>query len=122
MRMNRRSVLVVVSLPVPVALAASPNGYPSSYGRLVSAAHDEGRVAVYSTTDLPVAGALIRDFEQLYPGIRVDYSELNSGELHQRFLTEHGREPDAPGAAGPAAATHQPFADLKARLKGKDPA
>ena len=40
---------------------------------------------------------------------------------HQRFLTEHGRAPDAPGAAEPPPATHQPFADLKARLKGKDP-
>jgi hypothetical protein len=40
---------------------------------------------------------------------------------HQRFLTEHGRDPESPGAAGPAPATHQPFADLKSLMKTKDP-
>lgn len=39
---------------------------------------------------------------------------------HQRFLTEHGRAPDAPGRSEVTPATHQPFADLKARLKTKD--
>ena len=40
---------------------------------------------------------------------------------HQRFLTEHGRDPESPGAAGPAPATHQPFANLSALIKKKDP-
>ena len=40
---------------------------------------------------------------------------------HQRFLTEQGRDPELPGAAVPAPATHQPFASLKALLKPKDP-
>jgi HNH endonuclease len=35
---------------------------------------------------------------------------------HQRFLTEHGRDPEA-RAATPA--TYQPFADLKDRLKNR---
>ena len=39
---------------------------------------------------------------------------------HQRFLTEQGRDPELPGAAGPAPATHQPFADLKSLIKTKD--
>jgi HNH endonuclease len=39
---------------------------------------------------------------------------------HQRFLTEHGRDPAVPGSNPPAAATHQPFADLKALLKKTD--
>ena len=38
---------------------------------------------------------------------------------HQRFLTEHGRDPEAPGAAQPPPAMHQPFAELKARLTAK---
>jgi len=40
---------------------------------------------------------------------------------HQRFLTEQGRDPELPGATGPAPATHQPFAALKALIKTKDP-
>ena len=39
---------------------------------------------------------------------------------HQRFLTEQGRDPELPGAAGPAPATHQPFADLKSLIKTKN--
>jgi hypothetical protein len=35
---------------------------------------------------------------------------------HQRFLTEHGRDPEERGSSP---ATYQPFADLKARLKNK---
>jgi 5-methylcytosine-specific restriction endonuclease McrA len=38
---------------------------------------------------------------------------------HQRFLTEHGRDPESPGADGPPPATHQPFANLKALIKPK---
>ena len=40
---------------------------------------------------------------------------------HQRVLTEQGRKPEVPGHSGGAPATHQPFADLKARLKTRGP-
>jgi len=39
---------------------------------------------------------------------------------HQRFLTEQGRAPGS-GEVDSNAATHQPFANLKALLKPKDP-
>src|SRR5450755_1323224 len=70
------------------AQAATPAGYPTAYGALVSAARDEGRVVVYSTTDLSAVAALIRDFEALYPGVKVEYNDLNSTELHNRYLAE----------------------------------
>jgi len=70
------------------ALAAAPDGYPSNYGAIVSAARDEGKVVVYSTTDLSAVAALIRDFELAYPGVKVEYNDLNSAELHHRFLAE----------------------------------
>ena len=38
---------------------------------------------------------------------------------HQRFLTEHGRDPES-GEAPAVPATHQPFADLKAKLRKRD--
>jgi iron(III) transport system substrate-binding protein len=75
------------SLPIASA-AALPDGYPATYGAVVSAARDEGKVVVYSTTDLSAVAALIRDFEQLYPGVKVDYNDLNSSELHNRYLSE----------------------------------
>jgi|SRR5450432_1086181 len=97
MRAERRSTLgrlaraVLVAFPAlwtRAATAAPPSGYPSSYGALVSAARDEAKVVVYSTTDLSAVAALIRDFETLYPGVKVDYNDLNSAELHNRYLAE----------------------------------
>ena len=81
---------------MPLARAATPEGYPSSYGAIVSAARDEGKVVVYSTTDLSAVASLIRDFESANPGIRVEYNDLNSTELYNRFRTETAaRRPSA---------------------------
>lgn len=78
------------------AMAAPPSGYPTTYASIVSAARDEGRVVVYSTTDLSAVAALIRDFEQTYPGVKVDYNDLNSADLHERYLAETAaRKPSA---------------------------
>jgi iron(III) transport system substrate-binding protein len=70
------------------AHAEVPPEYPGAYAAIASAARSEGRVVVYSTTDLSAVAALIRDFEQCYPGVKVDYNDLNSTDLHQRFLAE----------------------------------
>ncbi|HZT55709.1 MAG TPA: ABC transporter substrate-binding protein, partial [Burkholderiaceae bacterium] len=68
--------------------AKAPPGYPASYQAMVRAAEDEGRVIVYSTTDEAVARPLIADFRALYPRIEVQYEDLNSTELHYRFIAE----------------------------------
>ncbi len=65
-----------------------PAGYAPDYAALVRAAEDEGRLAVYSTTDLAVAQPLVDDFQSLYPRIAVDYEDLTSTELHHRFVAE----------------------------------
>ena len=38
---------------------------------------------------------------------------------HQRFITEHGRDPES-SKPEPPPATHQPFSDLKALMKRKE--
>jgi iron(III) transport system substrate-binding protein len=70
------------------AAAELPAGYPGLYGKIVAAAYEEGTVVVYSTTDLSTVAALIHDFEMLYPGVKVDYNDLNSSELYLRYLAE----------------------------------
>ena len=74
-----------------------PQGYPADYAKIVDAAKKEGKVVVYSTTDAAAANPLVKDFEALYPGIKVEYSDLNSTELYNRFIAE--------AAAGTAPAT-----------------
>jgi iron(III) transport system substrate-binding protein len=70
------------------AFAQTPAGYPADYGKMVDAAKKEGKLVVYSTTDAVSANPLVKDFETLYPGIKVEYSDLNSTELYNRFIAE----------------------------------
>lgn len=70
------------------ALAQVPAGYPADYGTLVDAAKKEGKLVIYSTTDAVSANPLVKDFEAMYPGIKVEYSDLNSTELYNRFIAE----------------------------------
>ena len=70
------------------AQAQVPQGYPADYAKIVEAAKKEGKVVIYSTTDAASSNALVKDFEALYPGIKVEYSDLNSTELYNRFIAE----------------------------------
>src|SRR5580765_627590 len=70
------------------AQAQVPEGYPADYAKIVEAAKKEGKVVIYATTDAVAANPLIKDFEALYPGIKVEYSDLNSTELYNRFIAE----------------------------------
>jgi iron(III) transport system substrate-binding protein len=70
------------------AQAQTPQGYPADYASIIEAAKKEGKVVVYATTDAVAANPLIKDFETLYPGIKVEYSDLNSTELYNRFIAE----------------------------------
>jgi iron(III) transport system substrate-binding protein len=65
-----------------------PPGYSAEYAATVSKAEDEGALVIYSTTDVRVAQYLIDDFRALYPKVAVDYHDLNSTELHYRFIAE----------------------------------
>ena len=62
--------------------------YPQSYGKVVAAARKDGGLLIYSTMDLSTAAPLIRDFEAMYPGVKVDYREMNSPDLYRRFIAE----------------------------------
>src|SRR5437762_11700691 len=70
------------------ALAQTPPGYPADYAKIIEGAKKEGKLIIYATTDAAAAGPLVKDFEKLYPGITVEYSDLNSTELYNRFIAE----------------------------------
>lgn len=52
------------------------------------AAANEARVIVYSSTDEPFFGDVIRAFEKANPKIRVEYHALTAREVNQRYLSE----------------------------------
>jgi iron(III) transport system substrate-binding protein len=85
-----RSVLVAicawlwVANPVALAVADDPSTNPDT----VAAAQAEGSLVIHAATDLSVAKPLLDDFSTLYPRIRVQYREMHSSQLHDRFLAE----------------------------------
>ncbi|MDQ6217595.1 ABC transporter substrate-binding protein, partial [Achromobacter insolitus] len=65
-----------------------PAGYPADYQKILDGAKKEGKVVIYSTTDTKAAGPVIKGFEELYPGIKVEYNDMNSTELYNRYISE----------------------------------
>ena len=91
------------------AEAQAPAGYPADYSKIIDAAKKEGTVKVYATTDAKAAGPLIKDFETLY-GIKVEYNDLNSTELYNRFIAESA------SSSGTADVTWSSAPDLQIKL------
>uniref|UniRef100_A0A9E7ZZJ2 ABC transporter substrate-binding protein n=1 Tax=Bosea sp. NBC_00436 TaxID=2969620 RepID=A0A9E7ZZJ2_9HYPH len=91
------------------AQAQVPEGYPADYQAVIDAAKKEGKVVVYSTTDAAAGNFLVKDFEALY-GIKVEYNDLNSTELYNRFIAE------AAAGQGTGDVTWSSAADLQIKL------
>jgi iron(III) transport system substrate-binding protein len=70
------------------AFAQLPAGYPATYQKMVDAAKKEGKLVVYGATDSKATQPLITDFKALYPGISVEYNDMNSTEVYNRFISE----------------------------------
>ncbi|MGV6873073.1 ABC transporter substrate-binding protein [Pseudochelatococcus sp. B33] len=93
--LSRRSLLVASTLalscmlvPGRAASAEVPAGYPESYADVIAKGLAEKRLRVYSTTDAASVQPLIADFEALYPGIKVEYSDISSAEIYNRVISE----------------------------------
>jgi iron(III) transport system substrate-binding protein len=71
-----------------LASAQVPEGHPADYKEIVAAAQKEGKLVVYSTTDSASAEPLLKDIKAVYPSLQVEYSDLNSTELYNRFISE----------------------------------
>lgn len=68
--------------------AQVPDGYPADYQKIVDGAKKEGKVVIYSTTDTKAAAPIIAGFEAAFPGVKVEYNDMNSTELYNRYISE----------------------------------
>jgi len=55
---------------------------------IIEAARREGKLVIYSTLDRPSAEPLLNAFKAKYPFIDLQYVELNSVQLYQRYVSE----------------------------------
>jgi len=88
---NLHATLLATMLATGAGAASAqavPAGYPADYAQTIAAANKEGKVVVYSTLDTKAAGPLLKDFAAAYPNIKVEYSDLNSTEMYNRFIAE----------------------------------
>ncbi len=80
MRFITRSLAAIVSCVSLGAFAQAP----------------AGNLVIYSSTDAAVAEPLLRQFQSLYPAIKVQYDDMNTLELHNRAVSERAaRAPSA---------------------------
>ncbi|CNH03426.1 ABC transporter substrate-binding protein [Yersinia pekkanenii] len=89
--MLRKINVFVIAVTVLVSVSASaqfPAYYPTDYQNIVDGAKKEGKVVVYSSTDIKAATPLIKGFEAANPGVRVEYNDMNSTELYNRYISE----------------------------------
>ena len=93
-RSRRSTVLAMASLALAAALAPAtsnaqvPAGYPASYQAVIDGAKKEGKVIVYTPTDSNAGRPLVKEFESLYPGVKVEYNDMNTTEIYNRVIAE----------------------------------
>ena len=78
-----------VAVAAVCAQAQVPAGYPADYAKIIDGAKKEGKVIVYSTTDAKLVTPLIKDFEAAFPGVKVEYTDMNSTEIYNRLVSEN---------------------------------
>jgi iron(III) transport system substrate-binding protein len=80
--------VILACLPLVASPALAAPGDPATAPAIVTAAEGEGSAVVYSTTDSASVAAMLKDFAALYPKIKVEYNDMNSTELYNRFVSE----------------------------------
>src|SRR6266571_4565991 len=70
------------------AAAQVPAGYPADYQKIIDGAKKEGKLVIYGATDSKATQPLIKDFNAQFPGITIEYNDMNSTEVYNRFISE----------------------------------
>ena len=73
---------------IAAALASSAPVFAQSTADLLAAAQREGKLVIYGVTDNEQANHLIREFRVQYPAIQIEYSNMSTTELYNRFISE----------------------------------
>jgi iron(III) transport system substrate-binding protein len=88
MKLTKTLLAIAIACTSLYAAAQVPAGYPADYQKLIDGAKKEGKVVIYGATDSKATQPLIKDFNALYPGITVEYNDMNSTEVYNRYISE----------------------------------
>jgi iron(III) transport system substrate-binding protein len=84
--MTKRMLLLVALFAT--AFFKSGPGLTAESPDLASGAKKEGKVVIYSSTDSASVEPLLQDFKSAYPFLQVEYNDLNTTEIYNRFVAE----------------------------------
>lgn len=91
MKVTRRAFTLsacAVALASGMAFAQDvPAGYPAEYAALIEAGKAQGKVVIYTSTDVAQAQALLDAFTAKY-GIAVEYNDLGTNGAYNRAISE----------------------------------
>ncbi|WP_353156287.1 ABC transporter substrate-binding protein [Herminiimonas fonticola] len=91
---------MLIKKPIAIALTALslsftfnawsqvPAGYSADYVKIVDGAKKEGKLVIYSATDSKAVEPLLKDFGTIYPAIKIEFNDMNSTEVYNRFISE----------------------------------
>ena len=108
--MIRRTMLLLALVSMSSIISPS---FGADSGDLQGAAQKEGKVIIYSSTDSASVEPLLQDFKSVYPFLQVEYNDLNTTELYNRFLAESA------SGGGTADLTWSSAMDLQLQLASK---
>jgi iron(III) transport system substrate-binding protein len=89
-----KTIIGTAAAAAIAALCAAPWPWPRCrpatrrYQQIVDGAKKEAKLVVYGATDSKAVQPLVKDFNALYPGIVVEYNDMNSTEVYNRFISE----------------------------------
>lgn len=83
---------IAVAGPV---FAQNPATDTSEYKAIIEAAKAEGKVVVYAPIDAPAFRPFAEDFESLYPGVKIEFTDMQTTALYNRYLSEMAAQADS---------------------------
>ncbi len=78
------ALLVILFLPTSTVFAAAVTA------EITAAAVKEGNLYIYGAIAPKVAAALVKEFNSLYPGVKVDYIDMDSAEVFNHYQRDLG--------------------------------
>lgn len=76
------------ALSTSTLIVSSALAFSAQAHDLLDAAKKEAKVILYSTTDSKAADPLIAAFEAKYPDLKVEFHDMNSTEIYNRYISE----------------------------------
>ncbi len=80
---------LILALVLLGAIAVNSKlSYAAESNPTVAAAQKEGKLIIYSSTDSASVEPLLQDFKSMYPFLQVEYNDINTTEMYNRFVAE----------------------------------